>query len=157
MTSFDYRHLDPGIRCVVRLLHRWHYETTDSGDGKTKQSSGLYDESDLIPVPHVVITGFANLRLLKSTALGLMLDLREEGIVVSPQGEPGASIQYDFCPASNTSTILLMDLSDDDLPDELRTELEKEIESLRWAPCVGPEGCDECRSELEKEIKEEID
>jgi len=136
MDNFDYTQLDPGIRCVVRLLHRWGYETSDSGDGVTKQASGEYDERDLMAVPHVVIVGrtihrsYENMRMIDVHANMLMKDLAAEGVPVTPQGLPGASIQYDYCPASGTSMIILMDLSDDDLPDALRAELEAEIAAM---------------------------
>lgn len=136
MTTIDYTQLDPGIRCVVRLLHRWGYETSDSGDGRTKQASGLYDERDLIAVPHVVITGKLPWSMLEGTTMNtdaarfLMWELNQAGIPVACQGEPGASIQYDYCPASDSATIMLMDLSDDDLPERLRAELEAEIASM---------------------------
>lgn len=137
MSNFNYQSLDPGIRCVVRLLHRWGYETSDSGDGRTKQASGEYGERDLIDVPHVVIVGMNAISYMgQGVAYGLMKDLRHQAdIIITPQGDTGASIQYDYCPASCTSTIMLMDLSDDDLPDALRAELEAEITSVGRKLC----------------------
>lgn len=128
MTTFDYTQLDPGIRCVVRLLHRWGYETSDSGDGRTKQASGLYDERDLMAMPHVVVTNLGNAQFNSPHYARLLVEyLAREGVEVTPQGEDGASIQYDYCPILDTAFIILMDLSDDDLPDALRAELEAEI------------------------------
>jgi len=39
--TMDYTQLDPGIRKLVKLLRENGFETTDSGDGKTKGDLGL--------------------------------------------------------------------------------------------------------------------
>lgn len=49
MTDFDYGQLDPGIRDTVRLLREADFETTDSGDGRTKPV-----EERTMPGRHVV-------------------------------------------------------------------------------------------------------
>lgn len=52
MTELDYDVLDPGIRKTVRFLRDNGFNTTDSGDGKTKQAKGYIGE----PEPNVYMT-----------------------------------------------------------------------------------------------------
>ena len=51
VTNLDYDQLDPGIRKTVRWLRSLGYETTDSGDGRSKDLS----DTDNLDVPHVAI------------------------------------------------------------------------------------------------------
>lgn len=48
--AFDYAALDPGIRDAVRLLRDAGFETTDSGDGRTKPAMAR-----TFDWPHVVV------------------------------------------------------------------------------------------------------
>ena len=48
----DYATLDPGIRDVVRELHRSGYDTTDSGDGVTK----ILDMECALPYRNVAVS-----------------------------------------------------------------------------------------------------
>lgn len=50
MTTFDYGQLDPGIRETVRLLHRFDYDTVDSGDGVSKPA-----DERVFHEPHVIV------------------------------------------------------------------------------------------------------
>lgn len=50
--AFDYSVLDPGIRETVRIIHDLGWETTDSGDGYSKDTN---DYPDALPYPHVSI------------------------------------------------------------------------------------------------------
>lgn len=132
MTSFDYQSLDPGIRCVVRLLHRWGYETIGSGDGRVRRGN-KNSPPGMERRAYVVINAHAGwgLSVSQSDSLAYRVEFRDDGpgAPVTPQGQPGATIQYVYCPVSHDSTITLMDLSDADLPDALRAELEEEIEA----------------------------
>lgn len=49
--EFDYEKLSPNIRKLVKLLHYWGYETTDSGDG-TNAKEGM---ECAVPEPMVVV------------------------------------------------------------------------------------------------------
>lgn len=69
MSDFDYE-LDPGIRDLVRLLHSLGFETSDSGDGKSKCTCPRGDvlracrihgnDADCLPFPHAVIAADRN-------------------------------------------------------------------------------------------------
>lgn len=48
--SFDYDALDIGVRDVVRRLHEQGFETTDSGDGRSKPP-----EQREMDFPHVAV------------------------------------------------------------------------------------------------------
>lgn len=52
MDLIDLNQLDPGIRDVVALLREHGFETTDSGDGITKDLGNFEN----MPFPHVVVT-----------------------------------------------------------------------------------------------------
>jgi hypothetical protein len=45
--------LDPGIREVVALLRVNGFETTDSGDGRTKIGNPAWNQECLLDIPHV--------------------------------------------------------------------------------------------------------
>jgi hypothetical protein len=51
---FDYDQLDPGVRELVRALHRLGWETSDSGDGVSK-SAEWYTSGEALPFAHVVV------------------------------------------------------------------------------------------------------
>lgn len=54
--DFDYTQLDPGIQDIVRQLHAWGFETTDSGDGVTKFQVPEPERMDgILDFPHVVV------------------------------------------------------------------------------------------------------
>lgn len=134
MSDFNYQQLDTGIRCVVRLLHCWGYETSDSGDGQVRRGR-KNTPPGLERRAYVVINAHAGWGLSASQSSSLQYRLEHAGVFVTHQGRPGATIQFTYCPASGNTTITLMDLSDDDLPAGLRAELEAEI--------AGEEGGDE--------------
>ncbi len=66
--------LDPGIRKTVERIRSWGYQTTDSGDGKSKFESGIADGCTLRE-PHVFIQ--ANPDELRITADKLWSALRK--------------------------------------------------------------------------------
>lgn len=51
--NLDYDQLDPGIRETVRLIRSWGYETSDSGDGRSKE--GVRTDPDILECPHVAV------------------------------------------------------------------------------------------------------
>lgn len=79
--DFDYSQLSPGIRKLVKLLHTWGYETTDSGDG-TNHKEGM---GCALPYPMVAIKlGEEEGGDLVSKALSLENLLKGEGV---PMGQ----------------------------------------------------------------------
>lgn len=56
--SFNYEELDPGIRDVVETLHKYGFETTDSGDGVSKPAHWYQPDehgiTQAFDFPHVV-------------------------------------------------------------------------------------------------------
>jgi hypothetical protein len=54
MEPLDYETLDPGIRMTVRLLRSSGFETTDSGDGRSK-SRARFASGEALPFAHVVV------------------------------------------------------------------------------------------------------
>lgn len=74
--------LDPGIRNVVSLLRSWQYQTTDSGDGRTKD---FETDSCALPFAHVHI-------VVEPPALFPMCDLLHHqltaiGVEVVPEAD----------------------------------------------------------------------
>lgn len=51
MSSFDIKQVDPGVRKLVRFLRSNGYNTTDSGDGVSKE-----DIEGALDIPHVFMT-----------------------------------------------------------------------------------------------------
>ena len=54
VNELDYQQLDPGIRDTVRRLRAAGYQTTDSGDGRSKPQA-WFDSGEALPFPHVFI------------------------------------------------------------------------------------------------------
>ena len=51
MSPFDYKELDPGIRQTVRWLRANGFQTTDSGDGRSKAL--VIADGEALDFPHV--------------------------------------------------------------------------------------------------------
>lgn len=119
-----YSELDFGIRLVVIMMEEFGFVTSDSGDGVSK---GPVDEC-VMPFPHVVITheefNGKDWMVNLYSSRRLRSELRKVGIEPTPQGQPGPSIQYMYCPVENRSHIILMGLADKDLPLDIATILD---------------------------------
>ncbi len=110
MNPIDLDALDPGIRRTVAWLRSLGYDTSDSGDGKTKVGS----MECALDFPHVAI------RLqfshdLASTANELWSDLGKAGITVE-----SGMIVASYDPADSSVVILLSGIDDEMLPAKLR-------------------------------------
>jgi hypothetical protein len=104
----DYDALDPGIRETVRWLRRLGWETTDSGDGVSKESDALW-----CPWPHVHVQIDGHEIL---AACGRMMnDLLAAGIEVAPCGnpekEPSLEVTYD--PVDGIAILTVTNLNDE--------------------------------------------
>jgi|SaaInlStandDraft_5_1057022.scaffolds.fasta_scaffold215848_2 hypothetical protein len=58
MSSYDVmiEACDPGIRERVHQLQQWGFNTTDSGDGVSKEPDAPGDEPEVLPFPHIACT-----------------------------------------------------------------------------------------------------
>jgi hypothetical protein len=123
--SVPYDELDPGIREVVRLLNDNGFNTTDSGDGRSKK--GTEQEECMWEVPNVVILSRRNVLLDEADALLELL--KEQGVRCGPdlatveelagpqpegtEFEDGVLIQATYDPDGHSAVILLTGLDDD--------------------------------------------
>ena len=114
MNYVNVEELDPGIRKTVLWLRSLGYETTDSGDGKTKPTGG--DECALT-FPHVVIR--VRPYQLQPVADGLMEMLRfHHGVEVTPMtpeasaSAPTPTIEASYNPADGIAIVMLYGVDD---------------------------------------------
>jgi hypothetical protein len=107
MNDIDYDLLDPGIREVVRWLRDNGFETTDSGDGKSKPA-----DERVLDYPHVFMVTTQN--SMRSTVLSLAsMVVNDLGIKPVPYGADGGPwIQLSFDPVTRTAIIELSHLDD---------------------------------------------
>lgn len=97
--NFDPTQLDPGVRMLVSLLRQHGFETTDSGDGKSKGKDGL-------DVPHVHMVCHAQLVAFEADRLHRVLSLH--GVTIQPIDNPESPcIQATYDPASVDSTAVI--------------------------------------------------
>lgn len=107
--ALDVLDLDPGVRLAVSWLREHGFETTDSGDGVTKQASGEWDESQLCDVPHVVIRVAPEALVIEADRLEALL----LGIGIRLTGAPGeVSAEASYDPANRVGVIIVEHLSD---------------------------------------------
>ncbi len=118
-SNFDYEELSPNIRRVVRRLHDWGYETTDSGDGSQhKEGMGC-----AVPYPMVAIRYRGSLLDMVSYADLLHNSLIDAGVSMGIQLDEGEgplnvvtrSVEVSYSTADRTTTMLLIGVSDSDL------------------------------------------
>ena len=111
--------LDPGIRETVAWLRARGYNTTDSGDGKSK--ANLIAQGIALAIPHVfVLVPFSS---AYATAHALADDLAEIGVVPGPHTPFGAdlSIEIRYSPFDRTTILMLCGLDDGGLRYALST------------------------------------
>jgi len=109
VAGIDLTVLDPGIRAAVAFMRHHGYETTDSGDGRTKP----IDER-VLDVPHVFARVEPSDMLGETVRLARLLK-GKCGLKVAPlrpdRRTPLAdevSIEASFCPAGGTAIISVM-------------------------------------------------
>jgi hypothetical protein len=96
MTDVDYDAIDPGIREVVRALNDHGFETTDSGDGVTKEP----DPGEVMPFPHVAVHSTAETMISDSRRLFALSRGELRGVL------GGVKIEATFDPADGHAIIL---------------------------------------------------
>lgn len=104
----NYDDLDPGIRETVRRLNAAGFETSDSGDGVSKDG-----EERVLDVAHVVIV--AKPETLIEDSKKLCLFLLSHGISVQPMNEAPEhhpAIQSTFDPVDNSAIMMLFGVND---------------------------------------------
>lgn len=101
--------LDPGIRHTVEWLQGLGFNTTDSGDGKTK----IGIDEDALDFPHVFMV--VKPSDLVGHAGHLMAYLRAIGIEVKPNGmdEKQPTIEATYDPADGSAIIGLFGVDDE--------------------------------------------
>jgi hypothetical protein len=87
--------LDPGIRDIVAHLRAAGFETTDSGDGKTKDPS----DPEVLPFAHVAIQSRPNLLFTDAEAAHAFL-----GAASVP---PGFKVEATYDPEDKTAMLLI--------------------------------------------------
>lgn len=114
MNEINYEELDPGIRLTVKRLRDNGFETTDSGDGKTKLLPGsIYDPTEVFTFPHVACV--IDYEALLREATRLLHLLEDIGIIVRPIGYGDGNhpaIQASFDPSNLTAVIELLNVDD---------------------------------------------
>lgn len=106
--------VDPGVRRLVTWLRENDFNTTDSGDGKTKFAQGFTEEDGVCPYPHVAIVVEKDKLVSEADRLADLL-YEEHGVAVEPmppEGDP-PRIDASYCPATETAMIMLLHVTDD--------------------------------------------
>jgi hypothetical protein len=111
----DLQALDPGIRETVRRLREAGFDTSDSGDGRSKPA----DPVEVLDFPHVAIRASAS--SLIGEAERLRFFLSDAGLTVEPFGmepepEKRIGIQASYDPSNGSAIVLLTGLSDEAWP-----------------------------------------
>lgn len=117
MSNFDPNDLDPGIRRTVLWLGSLGYQTSDSGDGRSKPK-----RQRVLDIPHVVITVLARNLLDETDAL--IQAVAELGIPEVPwdqdtEDAPNNPMVEGSYSGGNTALITVINLHDGILPDGL--------------------------------------
>lgn len=99
--------LDTGIKRTVELLRAAGFDTTDSGDGKSKPE----DERSFGDTPHVVIKAKEEYCMWLE-ARSLKDFVRSLGVEVLPIGRGDVYIEATYDPVDNSAVIVLFGLHD---------------------------------------------
>lgn len=111
--------LDPGVRRLVVWLRSHGFETTDSGDGKTKFEHGFTDDDCIVTYPHVAMKVQPDKLVSEADRLCALLE-SEHGLIVEPTPpEPPDPPQIDafYSPGSGYAMIELKHVTDSMLRD----------------------------------------
>lgn len=100
------RGLDPGIAATVSLLIAAGFNTTDSGDGVSKDTT----REDVLPFPHVVATVAPNDLLEEARRLRRILEF--VGVSIGPQDGVHPAIEAAYDVGAGVATILLSGVDD---------------------------------------------
>lgn len=107
-----YESLSPKIRKLVRLLHGWGYETTDSGDGSNAEE-GM---ECAVPFPMVVVQLNDWTSGLEIEAIALWEHLKEKAHVPMGQSsETGLRKVEASYEVGGSRLLLVLHVTDDDL------------------------------------------
>lgn len=104
--DFDISKIDPGVRMLVSLLRQHGFDTTDSGDGQSKEENGL-------DVPHVHIVCHAQLLVYEADRLHRVLAMH--GVTIQPiaqEGAPCVQATYDPADVDSTGMVSLFGVND---------------------------------------------
>lgn len=118
LSEADYEEIDPGIREVVRFLRGHGFDTTDSGDGKTKFPDGPDQPPvDACAMPMANVAILVEPAHLVDEADRLCALLEGAGVKVGalsggPEDDELVEIQAGYDPADGSSVIVLMFLDD---------------------------------------------
>jgi hypothetical protein len=114
--------LDPGIRKTVVWMNTLGYETTDSGDGKTKPAQGLTLEDGVRPEAHVCIPFDREDQMhWYGWVDRLMWHMRALSISVVPVGHPdGVWLQMTYDPVTGRAILDVVHLDDERLLSALK-------------------------------------
>lgn len=107
--------LDPGIVRLVTWLRANGFNTTDSGDGKTKFAQGFIEDDGVCPFAHVAIFVEPEDLIKESRRLSSLL-ADEFDIIIEPLGpDPDARpplIDASYCVSYDTAVIVLQNVDD---------------------------------------------
>lgn len=116
LDDIDLEQLDSGIRETVRKLRSHGFNTTDSGDGKTKGEDGR-------PVPHVVIVVQHEHAVLETRRVEMYL--RRWGLNPVPRppsddllGDRDVVVELSYNPAEPVAVIVIDHIHDGMLSDD---------------------------------------
>lgn len=99
----DFEQLDPGVRRTVWRLRRWGYNTTDSGDGRSKQA--VDPDVSALAIAHVHIRCFRSRMMDDADSLWrLLCDIEH------------VNIQATYDPADQSAVVSVFGLHDGNLP-----------------------------------------
>lgn len=104
--DFDISKVDPGVRMLVALLRQHDFDTTDSGDGRSKGEDG---ES----IAHVHMVCHAQLMVHEADRLHRVLSLH--GVTISPistDQSPCIQATYDPAAVDSTGVLSLLGVTD---------------------------------------------
>lgn len=93
MDDINEKALDPGIRDIVMMIRRAGFETTDSGDGKSKPPEGR-----VFNFPHVVV---------KSTKAGLLVESEVLLAFLDRAGKRPRSVEASYNPVDASAIIFI--------------------------------------------------
>jgi hypothetical protein len=123
MDGIDYESIDPGIRETVRWLRTLGYETTDSGDGRSKVGMGC-----ALPYPNVAIKlTVADGNWIVGCTRRLAALLRGRGVELF-----NGAVQLSYDPIQEDALIVLTGVDDDVLAGRRACEVPAE-----WMKMLG--------------------
>lgn len=112
--DINYDELDPNIRNTVRWLRSHGFNTTDSGDGKSKLKTGEFDDNDLINIPHVAMTADPAVLIMEANRLSdIVEDLNIATTEVGSEDDNLVQIQASYDPLNEVGLIVIFNIHDE--------------------------------------------